>query len=78
MIYFGEQGSSTHSSKMCFATGLKGEISKDLYWKIAATVSVLKLAKQPPTISITGKGALQIKVQSEFGEYRYILRAHKK
>ena len=78
MIYFGEQNASTHSSKMCFATEVKKDISKDLYWKIDDTVAVLKLSKQQPVISITGKGALQIKVASEFGEYRYILRAHKK
>ncbi len=78
MIYFGESNASTHSSKMCFVTDVNKKISKDLYWKIATTVSVLKLSKNPPVISITGKGALQIKVTSEFGEYRYILRAHKK
>jgi hypothetical protein len=79
MVYFGEPNSSTHSASMEFAKNVKGTITQPLYWETATANSIFKLGRDSAmTVSITSKGALQIAISSDFADFNFNLRAHKK
>lgn len=78
-FYFGEPNSATHSSHMCFAENVTGNLANGLYWNSPMTLSILKLGMDcNPVMSIMSKGAMKISFKTDYAEYNYVLRAHRK
>lgn len=79
VVAIGEEGSASHRGAMVLADEVDGELRGDLLWPINQFLSIMKLADgHDNTVSITSKGALQVKVTTGFAEYLYILPARRR
>lgn len=80
MMYFGEENSSNHHSRISINDDVNGKFNKNLYWSISTFVSILKLIKpeNQAILFISEKGIMMIKIKTNIAEYDYILRAHRK
>mgnify|MGYP000182646327 FL=1 len=64
------------TGKRTFASNIEGELKQGYAWPLAQVLSILKLGMDGACImQISGKGALQISVDSGIAKYDYILPA---
>ena len=78
VFYFGDPDAATHKGTMVFEKGVTGTLKDRIYWPIAQVIQILKLSDgEDCTLSISDVGALQITIESELAEYRYILPGKK-
>lgn len=78
-FHIGDDQGTNHSSFINFADDINGQLKSDLMWPIQSVLSILKLQDASKIqMKFADKGALQITVNSELGEYNYILPARRK
>jgi hypothetical protein len=78
-FHIGDDASAGHKSFLIFADNVKGQLKSDLLWPTQQVLSVLKLQDASKLkMQFADKGAMQIAVQSSFGEYNYILPARRR
>lgn len=79
ILSIGDPNSSTHNASMVFADEITGELKGELLWPINQFLSILKMGDgHDYTVSLTTKGAMEVKVTTEQAEYRYILPARRR
>ena len=79
VLAIGEEGAATHRASMVFSEDVEGELRGELLWPIAQFLSILKMADgNNYSLNITSKGAMQISVQTEHAEFKYILPARRR
>lgn len=75
-FFIGEDGSANQRGSVTFASGLKEKFDCEHKWKISHIQAVLKLADSAETeMAFSVKGAIQIKVNTGVGVYKFIFPA---
>lgn len=79
VVSMGDEGSATHRASMVLVDEVDGELKGELLWPISQFLQILKMGDgHDYTVSITSKGALQVKVPTDFAEYLYIVPARRR
>lgn len=79
VVGIGEEGATTHNAKMVLADEVDGEIKGDVLWPISQFQSILKLCDGLDyTVSITGRGAMLIAVETKEASYEYVMPARRR
>jgi hypothetical protein len=75
-FFIGDANSANQRGGVVFASGLTATFNSQHKWKISHIQSVLKLADSSDCeIAFSLKGAIQVKVNTGVGEYKFILPA---
>lgn len=79
VVSIGEEGASTHNAKMVLVEGIDGELKGDVLWPISQLQGILKACDGLDyEISISGRGAMQIKMATKEAEYEFIMPARRR
>lgn len=79
VVTIGEEDSATHRASMVLVDSVDGELKGELLWPIQQFLSIVKMGDgHDYSVSITSKGALQVKVATDFAEYLFILPARRR
>jgi len=75
-FYIGEDGSANQRGGVVFASDRKEKFDSQHKWKISHMQAALKLADATDCeMAFSSKGAIQVKVNTGVGEYRFIFPA---
>jgi hypothetical protein len=75
-FFIGEDSASTQRGGVVFASDIKEKFDSDLKWKIQLVQPVLKIADSCDCeMSFSTKGAIQVKLDTGIGTYKYIFPA---
>ena len=75
-FFIGDAGGANQRGGVVFASGLTEKFNSQHKWKISHMQAVLKLAESTDCeMAFSSKGAIQVKVNTGVGEYRFIFPA---
>ena len=75
-FFIGDEGAASQRGGTVFAAGVTGNFDSNHKWPIGLVTSVLKLVEGTDAeMSFSVKGAIQLKLDTGIGEYKYILPA---
>jgi hypothetical protein len=73
-FFIGDENSASQRGGVVMATEQTGTFDNTNRWKIAKTITVLKLAERSEfSMAFSTRGAIQVSVNTGIGEYKYIL-----